>query len=97
MAAEDTWQFIGTEETLGVLCDVFLVSTDNESKISTLYFYQSQPRISEGIMGQTVRTPPTRSARCIARIMVSTQSFDVLLNALAANKGLELKAKEAEE
>lgn len=90
MADEKTWSFIGTEETLGVLCDVFLVATDSDSKISTVYFYQSQTRIPDGSLEGTSQVQPSYKARCIARIMLSSQSMDALLKALADNRGLVL-------
>ncbi len=97
MADDKPWQFIGTEETLGVLCDVFLVATDNTSQISTLYFFQSQTRIPDSTLDGTLQVESSHKAKCIARIMLAPQSFDVLLNALAANKGLELRPKETQE
>jgi hypothetical protein len=90
MAEDKVWQFIGTEETMGVLCDVFLVATDRESKISTIYFFQSQTKIPDGAFEGTRQIEPSRKARCIARIMLSSQSMDVLLKALADNRGLML-------
>lgn len=90
MAEQKVWTFVGTEETLGVLCDVFLVATDRESKISTVYFYQSQTRIPDGSLEGTTQAEPSFKARCIARIMLSSQSMDALLKALADNRGLLL-------
>lgn len=94
MADDRPWEFIGTEETMGVLCDVFLVATDTDSKISTLYFFQSQTKIGDNTTEGTRELQPSRKAKCIARIMLSAKSVDVLFRALAENKEFKPKTEE---
>jgi len=96
MADETPWQFIGTEETLGVFCDVFMVATDTKSNVTTLYFFQSQTRIPEGGLDATTRVEPSYKAKCIARIMVASNGLEVLLKAIADNRGLQVTAKPEE-
>jgi hypothetical protein len=83
MADEKPWQFVGTEDTLGVVCDVFVVAADPKNTLSTVYFFQSQTSIPGDAMGQTRTIEASRKARCIARIMLTPDSVEALRTALA--------------
>lgn len=89
-------QIEGMEEAVGTYADVFLVATADETKISNLYFFQSQisvPSIGSG----TEHVGGRKSAQCIAHIVLSDFGLETLLQSLAENRGYILTKKNEEQ
>ena len=85
-------QLLGQDELLATYADVFLVATENETRMSTLYFFQSEfsvPSLEDG----TKLYGRRQKAKCVAKIILSPKSMDLLANALAENRSVVLKTQ----
>jgi len=93
-AVEEEVQLIGTGEAIGLYSDVFVVGTD-AAGIATFYFYQRVLEPSSAVMGATEHKL-VKSARCLARIIMSADGANKFLESLAENRGFTLVPKSTE-
>jgi predicted enzyme related to lactoylglutathione lyase len=91
------FKITGVEEVPTTYSDVFMVASEHETGMSTIYFLQSQLPLPSGRIGTTRVPPSVGTAKCVARILFSERGFTKLLEALADNQGFILQPKNQEQ
>lgn len=80
----------GTGDVLASYSDVFVVTSESETGMASIYFYQRQFGDREVVLGKTEQGLKAPRAKCISRIIMSSPGIVVLLEALAKNRGFTL-------
>ena len=91
MAEEEPIQgmgLVGMEDIPATFADVFLVTADAESELVTVYFLQRQLSLTTVQKGTLELRP--KSAKCVARIMLSKKGAQTLFQAMADNQGVDI-------
>lgn len=85
----------GNEDLPATYADIFVVASETESNMATIFFFQSHVQMPEYQVGElrTTQLGARQKAQCVSRILLTPQGVDVLLRALADNRGLALVPK----
>lgn len=83
-------QFAGMEDMESIYADVFLLSSEGETGMCEIYFFQSQVAIPNLGAG-TMHVGPRNKANCVARLILSNKGVETLFQALAENRGITIK------
>jgi len=89
-------RLVDTEEIEATYSDVFVVVNEADTGLGSIYFYQRRLVDREAVLGATdtvIVSGTTATARCRARILLSQQGIEKLLEALAENRGFTLARK----
>ena len=89
------FDFTGMEETLATYADTFVVGSQATGMYS-LFFFQVQLPTAPRYGGRTEKVK-SRSARCVARIVLAEKAMDGLLRAMAKHRGFALQPIAAKE
>ncbi len=81
---------VGTSDVLASYADIFVVTNEGETGMSSIYFYQRQFSDREVVLGETEAKFRPPNAQCISRIIMSTPAIGALLEAMAKNRGFTL-------
>jgi hypothetical protein len=96
---QEGMQLVGIDDIDLTFADTFAVVTENETRLSTLYFFQSQPDLPTSTMADGTRQFPRRkTAKCVGRILIAETGISQLAKALVENRIAieELKQKGSE-
>ncbi|MDX6447522.1 MAG: hypothetical protein QOH71_4596 [Blastocatellia bacterium] len=86
----DEIQTVGSEEIPATYSDVFVVTNEAGTGVASIYFYQKTLPDRTAVFGGTEEGIRIPRAKCVSRIVMSPQSTDKLLEALAKNRGFTI-------
>lgn len=92
---EGQLDYIGVGDVQALYADAFLVVGAGEA-FSILFFQNQIPDIQRGVVGSTGQIQ-TKTTKCIARLVLSPNGFDKLLEAMAGNRGFTLQPRKEEQ
>ena len=86
----------GMDETAATYADVFVITTESDTNMASIYFFQSQvSAVPETRAGQltTTQMGARQKAKCVGRVILAPKGLEILLSAMAENRGFTLTPK----
>src|SRR6185503_13212346 len=80
----------GAAEVSAVYADIFVVATEKETNMASIYFFQTQVTMPDFETGLRTSEIKRSAANCVGRIVLAPKGMEVLLGALAENRGYTL-------
>jgi hypothetical protein len=83
-------QLLGSGDVPATYSDVFVVTAEVETGMASIFFYQRLLADRTVVLGKTEERTQTTKAKCVHRIVMSSQGITALLQSLATNRGFTL-------